>query len=231
MAGVTFSFFGRAGLALAALGVLSGAPSLHAQAPPASALDKADLALVHKVDDHYNHLASLRTAYTEHYAGMGMDRTEIGTLLLKKPGRMRWNYAEPVGKVFVLDGKFGWFYTPGDAQAQRIPAKQLDDLRSPLRFLLGHTQLQKELDGLTVTPAGSGFAITGVPKGMAERLKLLTLVVSPAGAIDRMRLEEGDGAVTEFTFSQMQEDVPVSDADFKFTPPAGVTVVQGLPPI
>jgi outer membrane lipoprotein carrier protein len=213
------------------LGVLSGAPCLHAQPAPASAITKADLALVRRVDGHYNHLASLRTTYTEHYAGMGMDRTETGTLLLKKPGRMRWNYAEPAGKVFVLDGKFGWFYSPGDAQAQRIPAKQLDDLRSPLRFLLGHTQLQKELDGLTVTPAGSGFAITGVPKGMAERLKLLTLVVTPAGAIDRMKLEEVDGAVTEFTFAQMQEDVPVSDADFKFTPPAGVTVVQGLPPI
>jgi outer membrane lipoprotein carrier protein len=107
----------------------------------------------------------------------------------------------------------------------------LDDLRSPLRFLLGHTQLQKELDELTVTPSGSDYTIAGVPKGMAERLKQLTLVVTPAGAIDRMRLEEIDGAVTEFTFSQMQEDVPVSDADFKFTPPAGVTVVQGLPPI
>lgn len=231
MAKVTFPFLGRAGLALAMLGVLSGAPRMHAQPAPASAVTKADLALVRRVDDHYNHLASLRTTYTEHYAGMGMDRTETGTLLLKKPGRMRWNYAEPAGKVFVLDGKFGWFYSPGDAQAQRIPAKQLDDLRSPLRFLLGHTQLQKELDGLTVTPAGSGFAITGVPKGMAERLKLLTLVVTPAGAIDRMKLEEVDGAVTEFTFAQMQENVPVSDADFKFTPPAGVTVVQGLPPI
>jgi outer membrane lipoprotein carrier protein len=231
MAGVPSSFFGRAGLALVVLGVLSGAPSVRAQAASASALDKADLAIVRKIDDHYNHLASLRTTYTEHYAGMGMDRTETGTLLLKKPGRMRWNYAEPVGKVFVLDGKFGWFYTPGDAQAQRIPAKQLDDLRSPLRFLLGHTQLQKELDGLRVTPAGSGFAITGVPKGMAEQLKLLTLVVTATGAIERMRLEEVDGAVTEFRFSQMLEDVPVSDADFRFTPPAGVTVVQGLPPI
>jgi outer membrane lipoprotein carrier protein len=233
MVKVTFSFLGRAGLALATVGVLAGTHGVRAQAAPASAatLGKAELAIVRRVDDHYNHLASLRTAYSEHYAGMGMDRTETGTLLLKKPGRMRWSYTAPVGKVFVLDGKFGWFYTPGDAQAQRIPAKQLDDLRSPLRFLLGHTQLQKELDGLTVTPAGSGFEITGVPKGMAERLKQLTLVVTATGAIDRMRLEEVDGAVTEFSFSQMQEDVPVSDADFKFTPPAGVTVVQGLPPI
>jgi outer membrane lipoprotein carrier protein len=188
-------------------------------------------ALVRKVDDHYNHLSSLRAHYTERYSGMGMDRTEEGTLLLKKPGRMRWSYAVPVGKVFVLDGKFAWFYTPGDAQATRVPAKELDDLRSPLRFLLGRTQLKKELDNLAVEPNGSGFQISGVPKGMAQRVKLLSLWVTAAGAIERMRLEEVDGAVTEFAFSAMQENVPVKDADFAFIPPAGVTVVQGLPPI
>jgi outer membrane lipoprotein carrier protein len=188
-------------------------------------------AVVRRVDDHYNHLASLRAHYVEHYTGMGMDRAEEGTLLLKKPGRMRWSYAEPVGKVFVLDGKFAWFYTPGDAQATRVPAKELDDLRSPLRFLLGHTQLKKELDNLTVVAEGSGFRIAGVPKGMAQRVKLLTLGVTAAGAIETMRLEEVDGAVTEFAFSGMQENVPVKDADFVFTPPAGVTVVNGLPPI
>ncbi len=96
-----------------------------------------DLSILRKVDDHYNHLATLRAHYREHYAGMGMDRSEEGTLLLKKPGRMLWRYDRPAGKVFVLDGKYAWFYTPGDPQCQRIPAKQLDDLRSPLRFLLG----------------------------------------------------------------------------------------------
>jgi outer membrane lipoprotein carrier protein len=187
--------------------------------------------IVRRVDDHYNHLNSLRARYTEHYSGMGMDRTETGTLLLKKPGRMRWSYDAPVGKVFVLDGKFAWFYTPGDAQATRVAAKEMDDLRSPLRFLLGHTQLKKELDGLTVTPEGSGFRISGVPKGMEQRVKLLSLGVTAAGGIERMRLEEVDGAVTEFAFSDMQENVPVKDSDFSFIPPPGVTVVQGLPPI
>jgi outer membrane lipoprotein carrier protein len=188
-------------------------------------------AIVRRVDDHYNHLSSLRAHYTEHYTGMGMDRTEEGTLLLKKPGRMRWSYATPVGKVFVLDGKFAWFYTPGDAQATRVPAKQLDDLRSPLRFLLGHTQLTKELDSFVVVPNGSGFQISGVPKGMAQRVKLLSLVIAATGAIERMRLEEVDGSVTEFAFSDLQENVPLKDADFAFIPPPGVTVVQGLPPI
>ena len=188
-------------------------------------------ALVRKVDEHYNHLGSLRAHYTENYAGMGMNRTEEGTLLLKKPGRMRWSYAAPVGKVFVLDGKFAWFYTPGDAQATRVPAKELDDLRSPLRFLLGHTQLKKELDGLTVVADGADFRISGVPKGMAQRVKLLSLWVTAAGAIERMKLEEVDGAATEFVFSGMQENVPVKDADFSFVPPDGVSVVEGLPPI
>ncbi len=75
-----------------------------------------------------------------------MDKTESGTLVLKKPGRMRWTYDQPAGKVFVLDGKSCVVIHPGTDQAQRVPAKQLDDLRSPLRFLLGHTQLKKELD-------------------------------------------------------------------------------------
>ena len=66
---------------------------------------------------------------------------------------------------------------------------------------------------------------------MAQRLKLLTLDVTSTGAIERMRLEEIDGAVTEFEFSAMQENVPVKNADFVFVPPAGVTVVDGLPPI
>jgi outer membrane lipoprotein carrier protein len=198
-------------------------------AAPLFALDNA--ALIRKVDDHYNHLNSLRAHYTEHYAGMGMDRTESGTLLLKKPGRMRWNYDQPVGKVFVLDGKYAWFYTPGDTQTQRVPAKQLDDLRSPLRFLLGHTQLQKELDNLTVTPNGAGYKITGVPKGMSQRVKSLTLGVTSNGTIEQMQIEELDGSVTDFAFSGIEENIPVKSEDFIFHPPAGVTIVNGLPPI
>lgn len=198
---------------------------------PPSLFAQDGSALIRKVDKHYNHLSSLRAHYTERYAGMGMERTESGTLLLKKPGRMRWSYDTPAGKVFVLDGKYGWFYTPGDAQAQRIPAKELDDLRSPLRFLLGHTQLQKELEKLTVTQDGADFKISGVPKGMEQRVKLLTLVVTADGTIEQMRLEETSGAVTEFTFTNIEENVPVKNSDFVFRPPAGVTIVKGLPPI
>ena len=188
-------------------------------------------ALLHAVDEHYNHLSSLRTRYVERYSGMGQDRSESGTLLLKKPGRMRWAYDSPAGKVFILDGKFAWFYTPGDAQAQRIPAKQMDDLRTPLRFLLGHTQLKKELDNIAVTPDGAGFRIAGMPKGMENRVKEMSLRVTPAGSITEMKVEELDGSTTEFTFTDSVENIPAKDSDFVFTPPAGVTIVNGMPPI
>ena len=196
---------------------------------PAAA--QQNLSLLKTVDDHYNHLSTLRCRYVESYVGMGITRTESGTLTLKKPGRMRWAYDHPIGKLFVLDGKFAWFYTPGDAQAQRIPAKQMDDLRSPLRLLLGHTELQKELDSINVTAEGSDFRITGVPKGMEARVKLLTLHVTPAGGIRQMKVEELDGATTEFTFTDISENIPTDDADFRFNLPKGVTVVNGTPPI
>jgi len=199
-------------------------PVLHAQQKP-------DSEILRKVDDHYNHLSSLRAQYTEHYSGMGLERTESGTLLLKKPGKMRWSYDTPAGILFVLDGRYAWFYTPGDAQVQRTPAKQLDDLRSPLRFLLGHTQLGKELENISVIQADNGYVISGVPKGMEQRIHTLTLWVTAAGAIQRMKIEEVDGSITEFTFTSQQENVPISPSDFTFTPPQGVPVVDALPPV
>ena len=154
---------------------------------------------------------------------MGEDRSESGTLTLKKPGRMRWAYDTPRGKLFLLDGTSAIFYTPGDPQAQRLPAKQLDDLRSPLRFLLGHTELAKELDHLTLTVVNGGYTLSGVPKGMQQRLHALALTVDTSGQIHSLRLEEIDGATTTFTFTDLHENVPTRDSDFIFSarPPRG----------
>ena len=187
--------------------------------------------LAQRVDKHYNGLHSLRTAFTESFHGMGIDREESGVLLLRKPGKMRWSYSHPAGKVFVLDGKYAWFYSPGDAQVERLSAGQLDDLRSPLRFLLGHTQLQKELEGLTVSSGPDGLLLSGVPKGMEKRVEKIVLGVSPDGVIHSMSITETDGAQTAFTFKDSVADAPAPDSEFVFHPPAGVPVVDGLPPV
>jgi outer membrane lipoprotein carrier protein len=197
----------------------------HAQTPAAA------IELAAKVDHHYNALHSLRVEFTESYAGMGISRSESGTMLLKKPGKMRWSYSSPAGKLFVLDGKFAWFYAPGDAQVQRLPAGQLDDLRSPLRFLLGHSQLTKELGALTLIHGDQVSTLEGVPRGMEKRVASIALGVTADGEIRSMTITEIAGARTSFTFSDEQPNVPVSAEDFVFRPPAGVPVVEGLPPI
>jgi outer membrane lipoprotein carrier protein len=187
--------------------------------------------LAQRVDKYYNGLHSLRTAFTESFHGMGIDREESGTLLLRKPGKMHWSYTNPAGKIFLLDGKYAWFYSPGDAQVERVSASQLDDLRSPLRFLLGHTQLQKELEGLTLSDTPDGLQLSGVPKGMEKRVEKIVLGVSPDGVIHSMSITEIDGAQTAFTFKDSQANAPAPNSDFVFHPPAGIPVVDGLPPI
>jgi outer membrane lipoprotein carrier protein len=204
----------RSGRFLLAAALMTGC--LCAQEHPPSAQD-----LAHRVDQHYNKLHSLKAGFTESYAGLGVHRSESGTLLLLKPGRMRWDYSSPPGKLFLLDGKFAWFYSQGDAQVQRIAAKQLDDLRSPLRFLLGHTELEKEL---------TGIALTTAPNGQFTRIPRLALTVTPSGAITGIEIEEGDGAITSFTFSGEVPNEAIPPGAFRFNPPPGIPVIDTPPP-
>jgi outer membrane lipoprotein carrier protein len=187
--------------------------------------------LSQRVDRYYNSLHSLKIDFSETYQGMGEHREDSGVLLLRKPGKMRWTYANPAGKLFVLDGKVGWFYTPGDTHVQRLPATQLDDLRSPLRFLLGHTQLEKEFLNLRLTNDGSKLVLSGVPKGSQGRVTDIDLEVTPAGEILGIVIEDPTGARTTFTFTHPQPNAPAPDSEFVFHPPPGIPVFDGLPPI
>ena len=189
-------------------------------------------AIADKVDQRYNRMQTLEAQFAESYSGAGMTRKESGTLLLKKPGRMRWDYDEPRPKMFLTDGSTAWFYVPGEKQVRRAPVKDIGDLRSPLRYLLGKTKLEKEFVGLAIAtdakPANPGdIVLRGVPKGMQERVSQTLLEVTPDGMISRIVVEELDGSVTEFRFLQQRENVQIADGRFKFTPPPGVEVVQG----
>jgi outer membrane lipoprotein carrier protein len=184
------------------------------------------------VDAHYNHLSSLQAEFTEVYRGSGMDRTESGTLWLKKPGKMRWEYRSPKEKLFVSNGKDAWFYVPDDRQARKTAAKKLEDIRSPLAFLLGKTKLEKELQGLSLAPdvkplQPGNMVLRGVPQALADRISEVLVEVTPAHQIARIIIQEVDGAVTEYRFGEMKEDVDIGDARFQFKPPAGTETVEG----
>jgi outer membrane lipoprotein carrier protein len=184
------------------------------------------------VDERYNHLRSLQADFTETYRGAGMERTESGTLWLKKPGKMRWEYRSPKDKLFLSDGKDAWFYVPGERQVRRTAVKKLDDLRSPLAFLLGKTKLEKELQGLSLAPdvvplAAGDVTLRGVPKSLADRVSQVLLEITPEHWIGRIVIEEADGSVTEYRFSNQRENEPVPDQRFVFAVPDGVEVIDG----
>jgi outer membrane lipoprotein carrier protein len=173
----------------------------------------------------------LVAGFTEIYTGAGAERTESGTLWLKKPGKMRWEYRSPREKLFLSDGKEGWFFVPGEQQVRKISIRKLDDLRSPIAFLLGKTRLEKELTGITVAsvpPLSAGnMVLSGTPVGMADRVSQVVLEITPDHRIARILLDGTDGSVTEYRFTDQQEDIEVPDSRFRFVPPPGTEVIEG----
>lgn len=189
--------------------------------------------LARAVDGHYNHLRSLQSDFTEIYRGDGVERVESGTLWLKKPRKMRWEYRSPKEKLFVSDGEAVWFYLPAERQLRKTSLKKLDDLRSPLAFLLGKTKLENELRGLSKvveqSPLGVGNTLLrGVPRTMAGQVSEVQLEITPSDEIVRIVIMEADGATTEFRFSGWKENLALDDHRFQFTPPAGVETVEEL---
>jgi len=188
-------------------------------------------AIADAVDRHYNHLHTLECEFTEIYSGAGSERTESGTLWLKKPGKMRWEYRSPRAKLFVSDGKDAWFYIPGERQVRKTSMRKLDDLRSPLAFLLGKTKLEKELRGLSLAPevvpsAHGDVVLKGAPKAMANRVNQVLLEITPQSWIKRIVIEEADGATTEYHFADPKEDIQISNQHFEFVPPTGIEVID-----
>jgi outer membrane lipoprotein carrier protein len=184
-----------------------------------------------RVDLRYNHLSTMKANFQESYNGAGLTRNESGVLWLQKPGKMRWQYQQPAQKLFIVDGKNAYFYVPSEHQARKMPAKKLDDFRSPLRYLLGHTKLQNEFSNLqlaTEAPKQAGdVVLQGVPKGMEDRVQQVLLEITPSDNIARIQVEEIDGSMTEFQFSDVQENVAVKPDLFHFAPPPGVEIVEG----
>lgn len=210
---------------LACLAILAAALPVRAATPDASTLAR-------RVDRHYDSLHSLEVHFVQIYQGMGMNKRQAGALLLKKPGLMRWTYTNPNGKLYILNRKYGYFYTPGQTEAQRVPAKQIDDIQSPLRFLLGHTKLEREFKGLHISSQQNGtYTLQGVPRRMSKQISSISLTVTAEGIIQKIHVVEADGVTNEFHFSGETDNVEAPSSAFQFHPADGVAIVDGSSPL
>src|ERR1700730_3708576 len=113
------------------------------------------------IEDRYNHAQTLQIAFSEGFTAQGKTwKPESGVLFLRKPGRMRWQYDSPKGKLFLSDGKFVYLVVPDSNRVQKMKAKETEDMRAPLAFLLGRLHFEKDFQNFQARQDGDVTSIT-----------------------------------------------------------------------
>lgn len=184
-------------------------------------------ALLHRIENRYNHAQSLRLTFSEVYStSRRPPQSESGTLYLRKPGRMRWEYSNPAGKVFLSDGKETWLYTPEDGRVEKAKLKESDDMRAPLAFLLGKLDFTRDFRSFESRPEGDATWVVANPKSQNLAYTRVEFLAAADGSIRRVRITGQDQSKLEFTFTGEQMNAPVAPALFVFRAPAGAAIVE-----
>ncbi len=179
------------------------------------------------VENRYNNVRTLQVRFTETYTGQGRPRQqEAGQLLLRKPGRMRWDYSLPSGKLFLSDGKNVYLYTPEAKRVERMPLKETDDMRAPLAFLLGKLDFGKEFRDIRMKAEAENYLINATAKSDKLPYDRIEMLITPGFEIRRLIVNGLDKSVLTYRFDQEKFNPQVDDRQFKFQMPLGATLVN-----
>jgi outer membrane lipoprotein carrier protein len=194
--------------------------------------EKAVARTVRSLEARYKGAASFRAVFLERRSeGRGSVQLESGTLYIRRPGLMRWEYEAPERKLFVVDGKFAWFYVPEDRTATKASVRESDDERIPLLLLTGKTSLGRvcrriELADVHVEAAGD-TALRCLPaRGGEEEYKEAVFEVDAESHLVRLLVREAGDVETEFHFGRWEDNPPLDRALFTFAPPKGTVIVD-----
>jgi outer membrane lipoprotein carrier protein len=184
-------------------------------------------ALLKGVEARYNHAKTLQVTFQEDYTAPGRPRrSDAGLLMLRKPGKMRWDYTQPKGKLFVSDGKYLWLYTPDENRVEKMKLKESDDMRAPLAFLLGKLDFSKEFRNIQAKPEGSGTRITAEPKTDNLPYSAVEFVVTSENIIREVKVTGFDHSVLDFTFGNEHMNPVLESRTFEFQMPKGAQLVE-----
>ena len=181
----------------------------------------------------YDRIADFSADFVHNYHGgvLRQQATEQGRLLVKKPGKMRWEYTSPEKKTFVSDGHKLYSYIPQDKQVIVSSVPPDEDAPTPALFLAGKGNLTRDfthslVDAPAGMPAGSR-ALKLVPKASQRDYDWLVLVLDPGSlAIRGLLTMDAQGGTSTFFFTNLKENVGLADKAFTFTIPRGVDVVS-----
>jgi outer membrane lipoprotein carrier protein len=180
----------------------------------------------------YDGVKDFSTDFTHTYEGGVLRKkiTERGHLVVKKPGKMRWDYSAPEQKQFVSDGVKMYSYIPQDKQVVVASVPPENEAATPALFLAGKGSLTRDFtpsltDAPADMPAGSR-ALKLVPKVRQAEYDSLVLVVDPSTlAIRGLVTLDAQGGKSSFSFTNLQENTGVADKAFAFKIPRGVDVI------
>lgn len=197
---------------------------------PLLAADASTAKLLESVERHYNGVRTLHVSFEETISGPGRPRRmESGDLYLRKPGKMRWDYRTPEGKLFLSDGKDVFYYSPVSNRAEKVKLRETEDMRAPLAFLLGRLDFEKDFTNFSTKSQGDETVIVATPKSDKMPYKQVEFSVSPQHDIRRLIVTGHDAALLTFRFSNERMNPPLDDKLFKFTLPAGAQWAEAAP--
>jgi outer membrane lipoprotein carrier protein len=196
------------------------------------AADQTAPELAASLQKKYDGIKDFSADFTHAYEGGVLRKqiTERGRLLVKKPGKMRWDYSAPEQKQFVSDGVKMYSYLPQDKQVIVSSVPPDDEAGTPALFLAGKGSLTHDftpslVDAPANTPAGSR-ALKLVPKARQREYEWLVLVVDPASlSIRGLVTTDAQGGKSSFSFTNLKENVGLTDKEFAFKIPRGVDVI------
>jgi outer membrane lipoprotein carrier protein len=183
----------------------------------------------------YDTIRDFTADFTQVYVGGVLRRraTESGTVAIKKPGKMRWDYQRPEKKVFISDGERMYLYVPADKQVTISPVPDEDRATSAVLFLMGKGNLTRDFN--VSYAAGSPAAPDGPPDTYTLRLDprirqaeydwLEIAVDRETLQIKELTAGDAQGGRSTFRFSNFKENARLADKMFVFTVPRGTDVI------
>jgi len=195
-----------------------------------AAAQAADVpAILKAVQERYNRAQSVQILFTQTFKPPSRPpKTETGTLYLRRPGLMRWQYETPAGKLFISDGKFIYLYTPASNRVQTMRMRDSDDLRTPLALLLGRLDFWRDFERFVSRPEGASTRLRARPRSERAPYSEIEFTVSPGNQVTYLRILGEDGSTMEFYLRDEKLNLPLAPALFRFTPPPGAEVVEGV---
>ena len=212
---------------------VSVSPPAPAPAPAPAPGPRLNVALVvDRVQKRYDDAADFRARFNQTLTNAAFKRKTslTGEVLLKKPGRMRWNYQTPDPKMYLADGDLLWLYEPEDKQAFKQDLKT-SQLPAALAFLTGKGKLAAEFDITFAKDSRVGgsrdYVLALSPKQPQPQVKAIIFVVDQdTFQVRESMITDAQGNINDLLFSDIKINGHLSDATFRWTPPAGVRVID-----